>query len=277
MKMKRFATVVAVVAVTGWNTASAQQGTRVQTGQAGQIGQGAQAGQDAQGLQGTQRVQRTLDQSGQSNRFNQSADASRSNSQQGPTVTQALVKKMQKANEAEIELAKLAQQKTDNDEVKQLTKTVIEDHQSLNQQLQKMNAGSSGNAGSRQQNSNNRSDRATSQAGQSGLSRQGDSMGGQSSHVPEQLCKITEQACQNSLEMTKEMLNSKQGQNFNMGFLSQQIVAHTMALAELKAIKSSGPEELNEVVTTAIDKTEQHLKRAKEIAKKLEDNEKSNS
>ncbi|HQX50502.1 MAG TPA: hypothetical protein PLR25_11370 [Planctomycetaceae bacterium] len=111
--------------------------------------------------------------------------------QRGPTVREALVRKLIKANDAEIEIAKLAQKKTDN-----------------------------------------------------------------------------------ALKMTKDMLNKYERQDFNMAFLGQQCMAHTMMLAELKAIESVGPEELRPIAQEAASKVEQHLEKVEQLAQKHEDDRK---
>lgn len=209
--------------------------------------------------------------------------------QQGVTIQEALVKKLIKANDAEIELAKLAQQKTNNDQVKQLTKTIIEDHQALNQSLQqvsKQQGAASNRSANNQPNANDRNsqDRQSGDRGannwntnQSNRPQLGQdrnrpmaNQGQQAEMVPQELCDLGEQACDNALKMTKEMLREYDGQDFNMAFLGQQCVAHTMMLAELKAIQSDGPQELQSVAGKAIDKVEKHLETAKKIAKKLE-------
>lgn len=165
--------------------------------------------------------------------------------QQQPTVTQAIVQKLQKANENEIELAKMAMQKTDHSELKQLTQTIVRDHEALNQKLQQF---------SNQNQANSKGQR-----------------------VPTQLCQIADQACDNAMKMTKDMLTKYEGQDFQMAFLGQQCVAHTMMLAELKAIESTGPKELQPIAQEAISKVEKHLEKAKQLAKKLEDDEKQRS
>lgn len=184
--------------------------------------------------------------------------------QQAKTVQQALVDKLRMRNNAEIELAKMAQQKVEHQELKQLTQMLIQDHQALNQELQKLTG---------QQRSDARPG-SRDQAGRSVDAQRGSRQGAtasESATVPAELCQIMEQAHQNSLQMTKQMLSQYEGQDFQMGFLSQQIVAHTMMLGELKAIESSGPQELQPIVQKAIQKTESHLEKSKQLAKKLED------
>jgi len=93
-------------------------------------------------------------------------------------------------------------------------------------------------------------------------------MGGQ---VPHQLVAVLDQAADTELQMTKQMLQEYQGQDFEMGYLGQQIVAHTCMLAKLQALKNSGPQELQELVTKGEQTTRQHLDMAKQIAQQLKD------
>lgn len=159
--------------------------------------------------------------------------------QSGKTVSQAIVEKLKKANEAEIEIAKMAQQKANNEEIKQLTKTIINDHEMLNKELEQV---------------------SITTASQPGVQLT----------VPPELCEIMAQACENNLQMTKDMLSKYEGQDFQMAFLGQQAVAHGMMLAELKAINSTGPDSLTSFTETAIKKVEMHLEKTKQLAKKFE-------
>jgi len=179
------------------------------------------------------------------------AKQSKKDSQADVTVEQALVMKLKKANQGEIELAQLTLQKTDNEEVRQLAQMLIDDHQTLNQDLKKIEMKSN----------------ASTSAGKSSSTAM----------VPHELCQIAEQACQNTLTMTKEMLDKYQGQDFNMAFLGQQCVAHTMMLGELKAIETHGPTELRQFANQAATKVEEHLEKAKQLAKKLQDDRKPRS
>lgn len=190
----------------------------------------------------------------------------------GPTVTEAIVKKLQKANDAEIELAKMAEQQSENDDLKKLASMIVKDHQAFNQELKKfsdMNLSSAPNA----QGQNNQLGSRPAVASQT----QTNLVDSQSPRVPEQLCQVSEQACDNALEMTKEMLGKYKGQDFAMAFLGQQCVAHTMFLAELKAIESVGPQELRPIAQKAGAKVKEHLEKAKQLAEKLEDDKDSDS
>lgn len=155
---------------------------------------------------------------------------------------QAVADKLRQANEAEIELAKMAQEQIQHEGLRALTQTIIEDHQELNQQLQK-------------------------------ISQSGHSQGSQTAMVPGEVCQLMKQACENNLQMTKQMLQNYEGQDFQMAFLGQQIFAHTAMLAELKAIESVGPDSLQSIARAAARTTENHLEQAKQLAKKLEDDQ----
>lgn len=288
-KLRFSAAALSVAAITGLSTAVAQT-TLDQPGvptsppivQPDQPGQPTTLpGQITDQPAGSQNVQ-----SNQSDRYEARRVATNSQQQQGPTVTQALVQKLIMSNEAEIELAKLAQQKSDNQEVQKFAQMLIQDHQALNQTL-KQHAGSS-QAGQSQTHS--------LQAGQTQTGQTQDRTGQQPAAdsqtrsdrmtqwsdqtVPKELCQIGEQAYDNALKMTKEMLNRYEGQDFNMAFLGQQTIAHTMLLAELQAIESNGPQSLQPIVQQASSKVQMHLEKTKQLAKKFEDdrnNPQSNS
>ncbi len=93
--------------------------------------------------------------------------------------------------------------------------------------------------------------------------------GGMSGHVPHMLVAITDQACDNELQMTKDMLNKHKGDDFEMAYIGQQIVAHTCMLAHLQALKTSGPPQLQQLVSEGERTTREHLDHAMKIAKDL--------
>lgn len=241
----------------------------------------AQTAPDQPRLQGNQPPGTQADQNGRYEARRVSYDANNLN-QQGPTVVEALLRKLMKANEAEIELAKMARQKTDNQEVEELAQMIVRDHQALNATL-RQHLGQDG-LQERQQRQNGQDARRTRTGETADTSRdrtrenqltrdeQAETRPGSgTAMVPKQLCEIAEQACDNALKMTKEMLSKYDGQDFNMAFLGQQCVAHTLLLAELKAIESTGPEQLKDVAQKAAEKVERHLEKAKELARELED------
>lgn len=281
----------------------------------GQPGAG-QAGRPAPPVQ-TQRDQQALNQQGPNS-------GSQSDNQQSVSVEEALAKKIKKSNDAEIELAQLAQDKVDDQSFRQFTQMLIQDHQQMNQQLEKFvsttggrssqdattrgsatqgstdrapagqGAASGNGAGQNSAGQNSASQNASGQnaAGQAGRNTagqagqdsqpqsgttsrlsdgQGQAAGMAGGRVPQMLCTIMDEACDNNLEMTKQMLQEHEGQDFKMAFIGHQIVAHTACLAEMKAIQSSGPAQLKQLAQQAMPKIQEHLDMAKKMAKKFED------
>ena len=132
----------------------------------------------------------------------------------GPvSVRQALMQKLVKANQAEIELAQMAQQKTDNQDVRQLAEAIIQDHSALNEKLQPLtNHDGAKGPEDRNEASTRRTD--GNQADPTRLTETratGNNAGDFSAMVPQALCQISETACDNALRMTKEMLNNYNG------------------------------------------------------------------
>ena len=188
-----------------------------------------------------------------------------------------LATKLMLANKAEIELSQLAVEKAQHPEVKQFAQTLIRDHQQLNERLQQLQPGTRaaaprgqvdrpsdrptdrGAATERRQADRPQADRP--QAGQQGPGNQ---------QVPRQLVQMTQQALTNHLQMAKQMLQEKPAQEFDMAFVGMQIAKHTRALAELRAMQNAGSPEFQQLVMQAQQTVEQHLQRAKQLAKTLE-------
>ncbi|MCA9168786.1 MAG: DUF4142 domain-containing protein [Planctomycetales bacterium] len=229
------------------------------------------------------------------------------------TVTQLLAHKLQKANDAEIELAKLAQDRLKDDQLRQFAQMLIQDHQQFGQKLDQLTSVQPGDRAARihantnlnnnidpnratrgdtrqldRQQDGTEQDRSTANptfateqpAVNSAVQRQIQTRDNQNQHgdhaaqhvfIPQELTNVMEKACDNSLQMTKDMLNQYQGDDFQMAFLGQQMVMHTMLLAELKAIASDGPTELQDLAAQASNTVESHLSKAKQLSKQFED------
>jgi len=100
--------------------------------------------------------------------------------------------------------------------------------------------------------------------GQAGRGR-----GGMGGRVPHMLVAIAEQSSDNELQMTKEMLQKHEGDDFDMAYIGQQIVAHTCMVAHLQALRTSGPQELQQFVTEGEREAREHLEHATKIAHEL--------
>ncbi len=100
--------------------------------------------------------------------------------------------------------------------------------------------------------------------------REGQLASGRGVMVPQQLCAIMEQACENNLEMTKKMLQEHEGQDFQMAYLGQQIVA-TRRVGRTEGNRKCWTSGIESVAQQATPKIQEHLDMAKKLAKKFED------
>ncbi len=164
--------------------------------------------------------------------------------QAGTPLNTVLIEQLKSANQAEVELATIARDRTENQELKNLASTIISDHEKFRQDVEKV------------------SQKVTSSQ-QTGP------------FVPQQLTQLTDKACKNAEQSVKAMLEKAEGQDFQMAFLGQQVIAHQMMIANLEAIQSVGPTELKEIAGQGVTMMKSHLDAAKSLAMKLEDDSKN--
>ncbi len=202
-------------------------------------------------------------------------------------VQQVVLHKLMRGNQAEIELAQIAQQEAKHDKVKQFAQMMIKDHQQALQELQRQQQSTQGDHGANAShpNASGVADTASGQpaAGNPGVAGQATTgqpntqnpsqhAAMQQERVPQQLVQLMDRTCTNSLEQSKEMLQQHRDKDFDMAYIGQQIVMHSMMLAELKALESDGPKQLQPIVQNAKRTTESHMKEAKQIAEQLASN-----
>jgi len=176
------------------------------------------------------------------------------------------------ANKAEIALSKIAEQRSQNAEVKQLAAMLIRDHEKLDQQIAQLAPQAAAKFAARtgRRTTETPEQIRTSEQTRTGAREQ--AAGENSAHgVLTRLCQIEHKACDIHTEHCKAMLERYQGQDFDMAYLGMQIGAHTWLLSELEAIGNVGNSEFQALVTEARQSVEQHLTKAKQLAQKLED------
>lgn len=202
------------------------------------------SGLQGQGQQSTQnQYSQNQSQPAGNQSFNNDQQATQQN---GPTLVSVLVEKMKSSQQDEIELAKMAKQKSDNQQVTEYADMLISDHQSFLQDIEKLEM-------------KVQSDQSSNQA-----------------RVPQEMISLASAAEKKVMQATREMLQQPQGQDFAMAYLGVQIVCHTQEISHLQAIAEQGPQQLREVARKAAEKQQQHLNRAKEIAKQLENDARNN-
>ena len=213
----------------------------------------------------------------------------RSASQQNDQKLEQLVAaKLLIANRGVIELSKMAVEKAEHDKVKQFAQTLVEEHEGLCRDIEKLQA----SKGYSKHDAHSKSaqpsgDRATTtqarpgqaaqvQPGQPGQpatrrgeTAQADTWDSDSKGIVGKLEMIAEKSSKKQLEMTKEMLQQRKGKDFDMAFVGIQIAAHTRAVADLSALQGVGSKEMQDLVKKAESATSKHLKQAKDLAEEL--------
>lgn len=169
-------------------------------------------------------------------------------------LTQQLAAWLATCNQAEIELAKFAQERTTTPQVEQFATTLIDEHQKQLDKLQGFMPAASLKTGD-----------------ESNLEQPKLSAKAAKGH--DKMQQIAMEASRNKVAMTKQVLGDYRGQDFDMGFLGQQIVAHTDMLAILHAVKDEGSSEFQQAVNDAIPTIEQHFVQAEKLSRQFQDRE----
>jgi len=200
-------------------------------------------------------------------------------------------------NQAEVQLSEIAQQKSENAEVKQFAQQMIQDHRKLIEQLQPLAAMQRdtirGTSGTREtSDATTRTSDAPALPGSpdaspttspSGIAatpstdttkevRTGAAVAdrlaaGGGLH---QLGQIEKQIGDRCLQMAKEELQQKSGAEFDKCFVASAIGAHMHALAELEVIGKQTQGKLAQVAQAAQPTVQQHLEHAKQLMAQLE-------
>lgn len=158
-------------------------------------------------------------------------------------------------NQAEVELGNLAIEKSQNEDVRELAQTMVKDHTAFIAKLNKF-AGHQGNQAVR-------TDDVRSTTGARP----------QANHSHDAMADLQRKAAALELSMTKQLLSQYEGQDFDMGYLGQQCVAHTKMLACMTAAKDVGPEDFQATIAEGLNTTREHLQHVKQIAATIKNKE----
>lgn len=199
-------------------------------------------------------------------------------------LEQLFATKLMIANQGVVDLSKMATEKASSDKVKEFAQTLVKEHESLCRDIEKLQA----SKGRSKSDGQSQAGRTTSgqqgqpgqpgqtagrQAGQPGQTAgrqgQGGQQSGDSQGIIDKLESIAEKSSKKQLEMAKEMLEKRDGENFDMAFVGLQVAAHTRAVADLSALQGVGSKEMQDVVKQAEDATKKHLEKAKDLAEQL--------
>jgi predicted outer membrane protein len=183
-------------------------------------------------------------------------------------------------NQEEVALAQLAQQHSQNEQVKKFAQQMIEHHQkaiakieqaapevaSLNLQLR---GGEEGAAAT----SPNPTGVRPASAEEPVASATSTSNAGHDQRGV-QLAQAVKQEC---LNLTQQELTQTQGVEFDKAYMGQQVGAHIGMLAELRGSKNFATGQLQQVIAEGEQMTQKHLAEAKQIMSQLKDQQSSSS
>jgi predicted outer membrane protein len=280
--------------------ANSGQGTGSEEGSGSSSGQGARAGQGTGDAQGTRSGARQGGASGQGNAGGtssglqrssmnqQTSDASRSagGQNQHSQLERMIALDLLLGNQEEVALARLAQQRAENEEVRQFADSMIKDHEKAISELKRMmphlasvqigdSAGTS--AGSPSAGQANAHAPASSRGADTGAGNHGTTAGGAAQVAASQAggdpARFHQDVARHCLELVKSELQEHQGAEFDMAYMGQQMSAHITMLAKLQASEQATSAELKDFVTHAIPMVQHHRMMAKEIKMKLKQSE----
>jgi len=190
-------------------------------------------------------------------------------------------------NLEEVALAQFAKEHCEQDQCKEFANKMVEQHQqliskieqaspqlaSLNLTLRNADAeGRQGDADRQDQTASAGQSNQAANAGQAGQFGQSSTSG----NVDPALL-LARQVKEECLGMVKKALGEKKGKDFDACYIQQQVGAHMAMLAQLKGSEPFASAQLKPLIQEGIQVTEQHLDKAKELAKKMDDRQKEDS
>ena len=187
-------------------------------------------------------------------------------------------------NQEEMTLAKFAQQRSQNEQVKQFAQKMAQAHQQATSQLEKF----APQGVSLTLNGDDRSGTTRSGDVRTGTTRSGDDRSGttqprtavnqpgrtnsdsNTGDMHHQMLEMQKAIAQECLNLTQRELSEKEGVKFDQCFMAQQIGAHIGMLAKLTGSEQYASAELQQVVEKQRQTAQQHLQMAKQIMQQLE-------
>jgi predicted outer membrane protein len=189
-------------------------------------------------------------------------------------------------NQAEIKLAQLAEQQSQNPQVKELAQMMVRDHQQIVDKLQQVastQTGSSrtsdsaagGTAASTRLGAESRdaADRSATTGETDPLSDRtaAGTTGGESANAGiQQLTQIEKQIVDRQTEAARQELEQKEGAEFDKCFVGMVIGAHVNQNAALEVLGQQNLGQVSQLAQQAQPKVQQHLEHAKQLMKQLE-------
>jgi predicted outer membrane protein len=219
---------------------------------------------------------------------------------QHPMVTeQSLAACLAIANQEEVAIAQFVSEKTKNDDVKEFTKMLIDDHQAFLKKLQRFTpearnstlqqtasteSGVQQAGGANQAVNAQTTARTQAQGGanpqqqpaaQAQPQRQGQPIqqtaGQAQSRQPIDLVQLHREIAQQCLTDAKKNMEEKEGAKFDACFIGHQIASHEAMKTKLTVFQRHASGEFAQLLSEGIKSTEKHLKDAEKIMDDLAD------
>jgi len=183
------------------------------------------------------------------------------------------------ANQEEVAMAKFAESKSKNQDVKDFAKMLVSDHQNFLKKLEKFapEASRDGYLTERNENATNETKQTTTtqpkKLGEVNVSVDQTNANAEGSRLD--FVALHRELAENCIRQTKDAWSKKDGNKFDECFIGAQIVKHAEMKNKLTVFERHTSGELRDVFMAGRETTEKHMKRAEEIMKKLSDSHSS--
>jgi len=190
-------------------------------------------------------------------------------------------------NQAEIAIAKNAQEKAKNKDVKEFAQMLVKDHQSFLQKLQRFAPETTregylndrSETASNDQKSNSKVQPAGGEVrnAKGQIQQTAGARDAGSEAQPINVIQLHREIAEECVRSAKSGMSKKDGKEFDECFVGFQIAAHAEMKDKLIVFQRHVSGDLKQILSDGFDTTEKHLKKAEELMKDLKDDAKSES
>jgi predicted outer membrane protein len=185
-------------------------------------------------------------------------------------------------NQAEVNVSRMAQQRAQNNEVKQFAEQLVQAHQQFLTKLQQIAGSETGSAATRLNDPSPRDAAGSRRADPTRppadaappAARTGDTQRDPiATRQPGQgldIVALKRELGQQCQQTVQRELEQKQGAEFDQCFVNLQVMMHLAAIDTMEVFQRHASPQLKQVLSEGIQTSQRHLEQAKELAKKSE-------
>lgn len=185
------------------------------------------------------------------------------------------------ANQEEVAIAKIAEDKAKSKEVKDYAKMIADDHQAFLKKLERfapeaqqpLQAASSSQQRVQPAGGTAQAQPQQAQPAQPGQPIQ--QVAGQAGGQQLDVIQLHREVAQQCLADAKKKMSDKDGEKFDICFIGHQIAKHEEMKTKLTVFQRHASGEFAQLLASGIETTDSHLKKAEQIMKDLDHNHKS--